>query len=131
MDLLKKSNKIKSIPVDSADRTEIQTLVSRKDGAPNFELRKFKIMPGGNIPEHYHSDIEHEQYVLKGGYTIGVGNKTFNAESGDAIFIPAGDFYLIEVHRLSSVVLELPQGHQAEKCQYQAYSMIPYLVAFC
>ena len=46
MDLLKKSNKIKSIPVDSADRTEIQTLVSRKDGAPNFELRKFKIMPG-------------------------------------------------------------------------------------
>jgi len=90
MDLLKKSNKIKSIPVDSADRTEIQTLVSRKDGAPNFELRKFKIMPGGNIPEHYHSDIEHEQYVLKGGYTIGVGNKTFNAESGDAIFIPAG-----------------------------------------
>ena len=69
MDLLKKSNKIKSLPVDSADRTEIQTLVSRKDGAPNFELRKFKIMPGGNIPEHYHSDIEHEQYVLKGGYT--------------------------------------------------------------
>ena len=76
--------------VDKAVKTEIQWLVDRHDGAPNFEMRKFTIKPGGSIPRHYHPDIEHEQYVLKGKYKIGIGDKVRQVKAGDSIYIPAG-----------------------------------------
>ncbi|MDE1854049.1 MAG: cupin domain-containing protein [Thaumarchaeota archaeon] len=76
--------------VDKAVKTEIQWLVDRHDGAPNFEMRKFTIKPGGSIPRHYHPDIEHEQYVLKGKYRIGIGDKVRQVKAGDSIYIPAG-----------------------------------------
>jgi quercetin dioxygenase-like cupin family protein len=76
--------------VDRAFRTEIEWLVDRHDGAPNFEMRKFIIKPGGRIPKHYHPDIEHEQYVLKGRYRIGIGSKVHAVKAGDSVYIPAG-----------------------------------------
>jgi len=76
--------------VDNAVKTEIQWLVDRHDGAPNFELRKFTIRPGGNIPRHYHPDLEHEQYVLKGKYKVGIGNEVHEVREGDSIYIPPG-----------------------------------------
>ncbi|HME19433.1 MAG TPA: cupin domain-containing protein [Nitrososphaerales archaeon] len=76
--------------VDKAVKTEIEWLVDRHDGAPNFEMRKFTIKPGGSIPKHYHPDIEHEQYVLKGRYKVGIGNKVHEVKKGDSIYIPPG-----------------------------------------
>jgi quercetin dioxygenase-like cupin family protein len=76
--------------VDRAVKTEIEWLVDRHDGAPNFEMRKFTIKPGGSIPKHYHPDIEHEQYVLKGRYRIGIGGKMHVVKAGDSVYIPAG-----------------------------------------
>ena len=76
--------------VDRAVKTEIEWLVDRHDGAPNFEMRKFIIKPGGRIPKHYHPDIEHEQYVLKGKYKIGIGKKVQEVKAGDSVYIPIG-----------------------------------------
>ncbi len=76
--------------VERAIGTEIAWLLDRHDGAPNFEMRKFTIKPGGMIPKHYHPDIEHEQYVLKGRYKVGMGTRARMVKAGDSIFIPKG-----------------------------------------
>lgn len=75
---------------DKAVKTQIEWLVDRRDGAPNFEMRRFTIKPGGSIPRHLHPDIEHEQYVLKGSYKVGIGKKVHEVKAGDSIFIPKG-----------------------------------------
>jgi quercetin dioxygenase-like cupin family protein len=87
---VKRAGKTKPQKVENAVKTEIEWLVDRHDGAPNFEMRRFVIKPGGSIPRHYHPDIEHEQYVLRGNYTIGIGKKTYEVRKGDSIFIPSG-----------------------------------------
>jgi quercetin dioxygenase-like cupin family protein len=76
--------------VDRAVKAEIEWLVDRHDGAPNFEMRRFTIEPGGSIPKHFHPDIEHEQYVLKGRYKIGIGDEVHEVTEGDSIYIPPG-----------------------------------------
>lgn len=88
--MIKRSGSSKSEPVNKAILTDIQWLVDRRDGAPTFELRKFRIRPGGRIPKHYHQDIEHEQYVLKGEYSVGIDDNTYHVKPGDVLLIPAG-----------------------------------------
>ena len=87
---VKPAGTVKPKRVDRAVRTEIEWLVDRHDGAPNFEMRRFKIKPGGSIPKHYHPDIEHEQYVLRGSYDVGIGGTTHRVKTGDSVYIPPG-----------------------------------------
>jgi len=87
---VKRAGKAKPQKVDKAVMTEIEWLVDRHDGAPNFEMRRFTIRPGGSIPRHYHPDIEHEQYVLRGRYRVGIGNEVHEVKKGDSIYIPSG-----------------------------------------
>ncbi len=87
---VKPAGRAKAQKVDRAVKTEIEWLVDRHDGAPNFEMRRFTIKPGGSIPKHYHPDIEHEQYVLRGKYKVGLGDRVREVEPGDSIYIPPG-----------------------------------------
>ena len=87
---VKPAGKVKPLKVDRAVKTEIEWLVDRHDGAPNFEMRRFRIKPGGSIPRHHHPDIEHEQYVLRGSYKVGIGDKVHRVKAGDSIYIPQG-----------------------------------------
>ena len=87
--IVKGSADVKAEPVARASGTEIQWLISKNDGAPNFDLRKFTIAPGGKIPKHFHDDIEHEQFVLRGEYILGIDDKTYKLRAGDSIYIPA------------------------------------------
>jgi quercetin dioxygenase-like cupin family protein len=93
---VKPAGKVKPQTVEKATRTEIEWLLDRHDGAPNFEMRKFTIKPGGSIPKHYHPQIEHEQYVLKGKYKIGIGDRVHQVKAGDSIFIPKGTVHWYE-----------------------------------
>jgi len=74
--------------VSNSRKTYIQWLVDRRDGAPNFEMRKFTIEPGGEIPPHMHPDIEHEQYVIRGEYTVTVDGVEYRVGPGSVIYIP-------------------------------------------
>ena len=87
---VKQAGKAKPQKVERAVKTEIEWLVDRHDGAPNFEMRRFTIQPGGSIPKHHHPQIEHEQYVLKGRYKVGIGPRVHQVKAGDSIFIPKG-----------------------------------------
>jgi quercetin dioxygenase-like cupin family protein len=94
--VLKRKGQVVAQPVDKAVGTKIAWLIDRHDGAPNFELRKFTIKPGGRIPRHYHPDIEHEQYVLAGSYEVGIGEKVHRVKEGDSLYIPAGTIHWYE-----------------------------------
>ncbi len=94
--VLKAKGEVTARQVDRAVKTEIEWLIDRHDGAPNFELRKFRIKPGGSIPKHYHPDIEHEQYVLAGDYKVGVGEEVHRVKPGDSLYIPAGTVHWYE-----------------------------------
>lgn len=94
--VVKPKGQVAARPVDKAVKTEIAWLIDRNDGAPNFELRKFTIKPGGTIPRHYHPEIEHEQYVLAGSYEVGIGEKVHRVNEGDSLYIPAGTIHWYE-----------------------------------
>ncbi len=68
----------------------MQVLIGPDEGAPNFIMRRFTIMPGGSIPAHLHPSIEHEQYVLSGSMKLGLGDSQRVVTAGEAVFIPAG-----------------------------------------
>jgi len=91
--VVKTKGEVVAKPVEAAVKTEIEWLIDRNDGAPNFELRKFRIKPGGSIPRHYHPDIEHEQYVLAGDYEVGLGEKVYRVKAGDSLYVPAGTIH--------------------------------------
>lgn len=45
--------------------TTIRWLINRDNGAQTFALRRFKVLPGGEIPLHNHEE-DHEIYILSG-----------------------------------------------------------------
>ena len=82
---------VKDVPaqvVKAGDLTTIQVLISAQEG-PNFALRRFVMESGGGMPEHTNT-VEHEQYVLQGHASIGIGDETFDVHVGDVVFIPQG-----------------------------------------
>lgn len=71
--------------VKAGDLTTIQVLIE----GPNFKMRRFRIQPGGGMPEHTNT-VEHEQLVLKGRAEIGIGGEQFTVEPGSVVLIPEG-----------------------------------------
>jgi quercetin dioxygenase-like cupin family protein len=74
--------------VKAGDKTTLQVLISAQEG-PNFAMRLFVMKPGGGMPEHTNT-VEHEQYVLRGHASIGIGDETFDVNPGEVVFIPEG-----------------------------------------
>ncbi len=85
---VKHAKDVEAQVVKAGDKTTIQVLISAQEG-PNFALRRFVMEPGGGMPNHTNT-VEHEQYVLKGHASIGIGAETFDVRAGDVVFIPEG-----------------------------------------
>ena len=68
--------------------TQRQVLIGSQQG-PHFAMRRFVMQPGGGMPRHTNT-VEHEQYVLRGSATIGIGDKEFQVQQDDVVYIPAG-----------------------------------------
>jgi quercetin dioxygenase-like cupin family protein len=49
-------------------------LITKEDGAENFAMRCFEIMPGGQSAHHAHN-WEHEAFVLDGQELVVCGDK--------------------------------------------------------
>jgi quercetin dioxygenase-like cupin family protein len=76
--------------------TSMQVLVGPGEGAPNFVLRRFRMLAGGGIPLHT-NEVEHEQYVLRGRARIRIGDDVHDVKADDTLFIPAGVAHSYEV----------------------------------
>jgi len=87
--LLRRADDIEYDPVDAADGLSKGVLIDERHGAPNLAIRRFTLAPGGEVPKHT-NEIEHEQYVLAGEYTVGIGDEEHTVSAGDSLFIPAG-----------------------------------------
>ena len=85
---VKHANDVPAQVVRNGDRTTIQVLISAREG-PNFAMRHFIMQPGGGMPNHTNT-VEHEQYVLRGQATIGIGEEQFKVRAGSVVYIPAG-----------------------------------------
>ena len=81
---------VPSNPVDRSRGATIQMLLGPADGAPRFVTRSFTLEPGGRIPSHRHSSIEHEQVVIEGTMVLGLDDRVVEVQAGDCVFIPAG-----------------------------------------
>ncbi len=86
--IVKSSESFPLEPVGAGEGTSRSVLIGPGD-APNFALRKFLMKPGGGMPRHTNT-VEHEQYILKGGAEVGIGDKVYQVKEGDVVFIPEG-----------------------------------------
>jgi len=75
-------------PVPAGLDTWMQVLIGPAE-ASGFAMRRFRIGPGGSMPSHTNK-VEHEQYVLSGCASVGLGARVFAVHGGDVLFIPAG-----------------------------------------
>jgi quercetin dioxygenase-like cupin family protein len=87
--LVRRATDVAYEDVGAADGMRKGVLVSDADGAPHFAIRRFTLAPGAEVPKHT-NEVEHEQHVLDGEYTVGLGDEEFTVRAGDSLFIPAG-----------------------------------------
>jgi quercetin dioxygenase-like cupin family protein len=93
---VKRADDVTRVPVSAGAGTERQVLIGPDEG-PNFALRRFIMQPGGGMPNHTNT-VEHEQYVLRGRATIGIGSESVEVAPGDVVFIPAGTPHWYRAH---------------------------------
>jgi quercetin dioxygenase-like cupin family protein len=74
--------------VGAGKGTKRQVLIGPEQG-PHFAMRRFVMQPGGGMPRHTNT-VEHEQYVLRGRATIGLGDEVMTVQQDDVVYIPAG-----------------------------------------
>jgi quercetin dioxygenase-like cupin family protein len=85
---VKHAEEVERDAVAAGSGTVRQILIG-PDEAPNFAMRRFIMRPGGGMPKHT-NQVEHEQYVLRGRATVGIGDTEVRVEQDDVLFIPAG-----------------------------------------
>ena len=85
---VKKMQDIPKEEIAAGKSTFKQVLISPEE-APHFAMRRFIIEAGGYMPNHTNT-VEHEQLVLRGKARIGIGDKIFDVQKDNVVFIPAG-----------------------------------------
>lgn len=75
------------ITVDGAEGVTIRWLVSKRDGAQNFQMRLFEIAPGGKTPLHTH-EWEHEVYIIEGEGVLTFEGEERPFSKGHFVFVP-------------------------------------------
>jgi quercetin dioxygenase-like cupin family protein len=97
-------------PVGAGKDTARQLLTEPMPGSL-FHMRRFVMQPGGGIPRHT-NEIEHQQLVLGGEATIGLGEEVLKVKAGDVIHIPAGlpHWYRAEGEEPFEILCAVPNG---------------------
>jgi quercetin dioxygenase-like cupin family protein len=87
--VIKRRESIEYHTVEAGAGLRKGVLIGPDDGAPNLAIRRFELEPEASVPRHT-NEIEHEQYVLEGEYTVGIDGEEHTVSTGDALHIPAG-----------------------------------------
>ena len=69
-----------------------QILIGQDEGAPHFNLRYFRVEPGGHtsLDQHAH---DHGGYVLHGQARVRLGDATALLGPGDVLYIPGDEIH--------------------------------------
>jgi quercetin dioxygenase-like cupin family protein len=65
----------------------LQWLITKNDGALHYVMRIFSIEPGGEIPVHTHTNMEHEMFVIEGAAVMNDGISKITVKKGNAILV--------------------------------------------
>ncbi len=76
----------KPVEMEGAKDVFIRWLITSEDGAPNFAMRLFRVLPGGNTPYHRHP-YEHEVFVLEGKGKLVFEDKEYALEAGTVVYV--------------------------------------------
>jgi quercetin dioxygenase-like cupin family protein len=108
---IKRAEDVSYESVGAAEGMSKGVLLDESDGAPNFAIRRFVLDPGASVPKHT-NDVEHEQYVLSGEYTVGIDGEEHTVSAGDSLLIPAGvvHWYRNESDEEGSFLCAVPNG---------------------
>jgi len=90
MVVVKNCSDVQKENVEEAEKTQIQWLITEKDGAENFFMRLFTVHPNGSTPLHSHN-WEHEIFVLKGNGKVVTEDKNIAVKDRDVVFVPANE----------------------------------------
>ncbi|QCJ47044.1 cupin domain-containing protein [Haloprofundus sp. MHR1] len=109
--VVKRESEVEYESVGAAEGMRKGVLLSDADGAPHFAIRRFSLDPGASVPKHT-NEVEHEQYVLDGEYTVGVGGEEYEVSAGDSLLIPAGvvHWYRNESDEPGAFLCAVPNG---------------------
>jgi quercetin dioxygenase-like cupin family protein len=112
--LVRRAGEVTYEDVDAAAGMKKGVLVSDADGAPHFAIRRFTLEPGAAVPKHT-NEVEHEQHVLAGEYTVGLGDEEVTVRAGDSLFIPAGTvhWYRNDGDEEGAFLCAVPNGDDA------------------
>ncbi len=115
---VRRAEEVKYERMDAAEGLAKGVLVGEEDGAPNLAIRRFTLAPGAEVPRHT-NEIEHEQYVLAGRYTVGIGDDEHVVEPGDSLFIPAGTvhWYRNDGDEEGAFICAVPTGDDSIELQ--------------
>ena len=69
----------------------LRWLINKNDGAENYAMRLFEVLPNGIIPMHEHEKTEHEIFIVEGEGILQTPEKTIKIKQGDAIFVKPGE----------------------------------------
>ena len=96
-EVVRKAIEVPLKDVPAGNLTKTQLLLGPGDGMPHFAMRRFVMGMGGGMPRHTNT-VEHEQYVLSGKATIGIGDEEYEVGPGTVLYIPAGvpHFYKVQ-----------------------------------
>lgn len=86
--LVRRADEIEYEAVSAAEGLHKGVLIAEDHGAPTFAIRRFTLDPGARVPKHTNA-VEHEQFVLAGEYTVGIGDEEYRVRPGDSLLIPA------------------------------------------
>ena len=91
---IKKADEVqaKNVEMDGAQGVQIRLLVHQAEGAPNFYMRQFDLVPGGQTPCHAHG-WEHECYILAGSGRVVTPEGEKDVVAGDCLFIGPNDIH--------------------------------------
>jgi len=109
--VVRRASEIEYEPVGAADGLEKGVLIDADDGAPTFAIRRFTLAPESEVPRHT-NEVEHEQYVLSGEYTVGIDDEEYVVSEGDSLLIPAGvvHWYRNEGDEEGAFLCAVPNG---------------------